>query len=354
MEASGFDAYVVGSAENVFYVSGFPMRHSSVNSAPFVLQNQYPAFCIIDGEGEVTLIAWLAALRERDFDLKEVLPAVDRAGALEALLSTIGSLRDSELTIGVDDRFPGFAYSQLTKDARLKIVVDEGPLLALRLRKSTEEKRRILSATEITENAIESLRQSMKEGTSDLEIISRSKRTMLELGADMWDHATIPIEDSNPEIPQGRIAKRGDVVGLDLGAIFSGYCSDTHRKFAIGSADQAAADLQVRLAEFVMKCGQRLRPGARFSEIYEYASALYEEAGMSFVFPNVGHSVGIQTEEANLSYDSVLKVEEDMVLNIELYGASENGHFMGLEDTFLVEAGTPRRVTKLPQQLITV
>ena len=43
-----------------------------------------------------------------------------------------------------------------------------------------------------------------------------------------------------------------------------------------------------------------------------------------------------------------------MVVNVELYGASEGAGFMGLEDTFLIESGTPRRVTKLPQEITAV
>ena len=349
------DAYVVGSPENVFYVSGYPIRHSSANPAPYVLENQYPAFCLIDREGEVTLVAWMAALRDREFDVKETVPAIDAGGAIEGLLSAVGAASGSNATVGVDRRFPAFAYSSLIQKPSVgKVVVDENPILKLRLKKSAEEKRRILRGTGISEGAIESVGKLLKEGVSDLDIISASKRVMMEMGADACDHATIPIGDSNPEIPDGRIVKKGDVVGLDLGAIFSGYSSDTHRKFAVGDLCRASAEMQTKLIELVTKCGQRLRPEQRFSDIYDYAAGLYEEAGISFVFPNVGHSVGIQTEEANLSYDSPFEIQDDMVINVELYGASEGSGFMGLEDTFLVESGTSKRVTKLPQEITVV
>jgi len=349
------DAYVVGSPENVFYASGYPIRHSSANPAPYVLENQYPAFCLIDREGEVTLVAWMAALRDREFDVKETVPAIDAGGAIEGLLSAVGAAAGLNATVGVDRRFPAFAYSSLIQEQRVgKVVVDENPILKLKLKKSEEEKRRILRGTEISEGAIESVGRLLKEGVSDLDIILASKRVMMELGADACDHATIPIGDSNPEIPDGRIVKKGDVVGLDLGAIFSGYSSDTHRKFAVGDLNRASVEMQTKLIELVTKCGQRLRPGQRFSGIYDYAAGLYEEAGISFVFPNVGHSIGIQTEEANLSYDSPFEIQDDMVINVELYGASEGGGFMGLEDTFFVESGMPKRVTKLPQEITVV
>ncbi len=349
------DAYVVGSPENVFYVSGFPIRHSSANPAPYVLENQYPAFCVIDREGEVTLVAWMAALRDREFDVKETVPTIDAGGAIEELLSAVGAASGSNAAVGVDRRFPAFAYSSLIQEPKVgRVVVDENPILKLRLKKSAEEKSRILKGTDITERAIESAAKIIKEGASDLDIILASKRVMMELGADACDHATIPIGDSNPEIPDGRVIKRGDIVGLDLGAIFSGYSSDTHRKFAVGDLNRASVEMQTKLIELVTKCGHRLRPGQKFSDIYNYAASLYEEAGISFVFPNVGHSIGIQTEEANLSYDSPFEIQDDMVINVELYGASEGAGFMGLEDTFLVESGTSRRVTKLPQEITVV
>jgi len=317
------------------------------------LQNQYPTFCVVDAEGEVTLIAWMAAVRDREFDLRETVPIVDRAGALEALLSAVRAACSPKGRLGVDDRFPAFALGALTKDlSTAQLVIDENPIVKLRLIKSAEEKRRILKGTEISEETIDEVRGSLKEGVSDLDIISRAKQVMLELGADACDHATVPIGDSNPEIPEGRGLRRGDVVGLDLGAISAGYSSDTHRKFAIQELNRASAEMQDKLAELIDKCGQKLRPAEKFSEIYNYASSLYEEAGITFVFPNVGHSVGIQTEEANLSYDSTFEVQDDMVINIELYGATEGGHFMGLEDTFLVESGASRRVTRLPRELV--
>ncbi len=349
------DAYVVGSPENVFYVSGYPIRHSSPNPAPYVLQNQYPAFCIIDPEGEVTLVAWIAALRDREFDVKETVPAIDAAGAIEALLSAVRAISGPNAVMGVDRGLPAFAYSPLAQEPKIgRVAVDETPILRLRLKKSVEEKRRILKGTDISERAIELTAKAIKEGVSDLDLVSASKRAMMELGADACDHATIPIGDSNAEIPDGRVVRRGDIVGLDLGAIFSGYSSDTHRKFAVGDLSRASVEMQTKLIELVTKCGQRLRPGQKFSEVYDYAAGLYEEAGVSFVFPNVGHSVGIQTEEANLSYDSPFEVQDDMVVNVELYGASEGAGFMGLEDTFLIESGTPRRVTKLPQEITAV
>jgi len=352
---AGLDAYVVGSPENVFYVSGYPIRHSSANPAPFVLQNQYPAFCVVDSEGEATLIAWMAAVTGREFDLKETVPVVDKAGAIEALLSTARNARGANGTVGVDERFPAFAYSALMKEPKIaEVSIDEMPVLTLRLRKSAEEKRRILSGTGISEKTIDGVKESLKEGVSDLDIVLRAKRVMLELHADACDHATVPIGNSNPEIPEGRVLKRGDIVGLDLGAISSGYSSDTHRKFAIRELNRASAQMQDKLVGLVDKCSQRLKPGEKFAEIYNYASSLYEEAGITFVFPNVGHSIGIQTEEANLSYDSPFEVQNDMVINIELYGVTEGGHFMGLEDTFVVESGASRRITRLPRELTAV
>jgi Xaa-Pro dipeptidase len=354
LQSSGLSAYVCGSPENVFYVTGYPSRHSGTNSAPFVLRNQYPSFAIISAEGEVTLIAWIAAVRDREFELKEVVPIMDRGSALEALASSVRGIVGAKGVVGVDEGLPALAYSALAKEEGYGILVNEALITSLRLQKSPEERRRILAGTEISEKAIESVRARLREGLTDLDVISMSKRAMLDFGADVWDHATVPVGDSNAEIPEGRSIKEGDVVGLDLGAIFAGYSSDTHRKFQLGGARPGAATMQRKLIEFVDKCGRMLTPGTKFPELYEYASSLYDEAGLSFVFPNAGHSIGIETEEANITFDSPWVVKEGMAINLELYAVSEDGNYMGLEDTYFVEEGLPKRVTKLPRELIGV
>ncbi len=69
------------------------------------------------------------------------------------------------------------------------------------------------------------------------------------------------------------------------------------------------------------------------------------------MFFHVGHSIGIRTEEAWITAESTLKVEEDMVLNIELYAPDESGVLIGDEETFVVGSEGGWRVTVSPREI---
>ena len=93
-------------------------------------------------------------------------------------------------------------------------------------------------------------------------------------------------------IPNGYKLKDGDVLSVDVGAIFEGYHGDAARTFAIGEVpDQVARLIQVTEESMMAGIGA-VKAGARIGDIGAAVQQVAEGAGFSVVREYVGHGIG--------------------------------------------------------------
>lgn len=98
-------------------------------------------------------------------------------------------------------------------------------------------------------------------------------------------------------IPNGYKLKDGDVLSVDVGAIFEGYHGDAARTFAIGEVpDQVARLIQVTEESMMAGIGA-VKAGARIGDIGAAVQQVAEGAGFSVVREYVGHGIGEQMHE---------------------------------------------------------
>jgi methionyl aminopeptidase len=98
-------------------------------------------------------------------------------------------------------------------------------------------------------------------------------------------------------IPGARRLKSGDIVSIDMGAIYKGYHSDMARTFCVGAVSEDAARL-VRATEEAFREGLLgAVPGNRVSDISRRVQRRAEADGFSVVREFVGHGIGSQMHE---------------------------------------------------------
>src|SRR5699024_4564553 len=78
--------------------------------------------------------------------------------------------------------------------------------------------------------------------------------------------------------------------------------------------------------------------GVKFSELYSLCKGLFEEKGLSFTLPHVGHSIGLNLHEKPIIHPFNQDVlEENMVINIEpICIDDESGSGYHVEDLILI------------------
>lgn len=95
-----------------------------------------------------------------------------------------------------------------------------------------------------------------------------------------------------------RKIKSGDIVSVDLGAMFEGYHGDNAATFACGEVSEEAKRLMDTTRQSLYEGIKMARAGGRIGDISHAVQAYVEARGYSVVRDFVGHGVGTSLHEA--------------------------------------------------------
>ena len=99
-------------------------------------------------------------------------------------------------------------------------------------------------------------------------------------------------------IPGKRRIKGGDVVSLDIGAIYKGYHSDMARTYCVGDAPQVGRRLARAAEECFWRGVEAAKPGGRVPDISRRVQRSAQAEGFSVVRDYTGHGIGREMHEA--------------------------------------------------------
>ena len=94
-------------------------------------------------------------------------------------------------------------------------------------------------------------------------------------------------------IPGRTLLQEGDILSLDVGAVWDGYHGDSAVSVFVGDASSDQAEKLVRVTEESLEAGiSELQPGRRLSDVGHAVQQVVEGAGFSVVREYVGHGIG--------------------------------------------------------------
>jgi len=131
----------------------------------------------------------------------------------------------------------------------------------------------------------------------------------------------------NDEVVHGipskkRVLKEGDVVSVDFGLFYEGYCGDSAITIPVGTIDEKTARLLKTTEESLYAGIKAVKPGATLGDVGAAVQRVVEREGFGVVRDFVGHGVGTQMHEDPQvpNYGKPgrgLKLREGMVIAIE-------------------------------------
>jgi Xaa-Pro aminopeptidase len=362
MEKNNVDLIVLTSPENVFYVSGVPTTFTARNRLLFssTLRRESPITCIVPRNGEPSLIFHSAALEVieknswiKNFVLYPTGTYIWREKKLDikynsfedALINSINNYLDKNKIIGVEYRDISIdLFEKIRKSFNQnKIVNASNILMESRMIKNSEEIYRWKKATEILVKVMKKLEGAFKDRLTEEELDIFLKTELLKEGVDSWHQTTIAIgKDNGPDIyeqpdPRKR-PEKGDIIRVDVGAIYKGYTCDLSRTYAVETVPEKAKKIYS-----VIKEAQRLeleaaKPNVKASEIYEKAvSYVKKNLDPEYYRGNVGHGVGVELyDEPIISASNKIHLQPNMTLSLEVpYHVKGLGGF-NVEDSVLI------------------
>lgn len=227
----------------------------------------------------------------------------------------------------------------------------------LRIVKDELEIEKIRKACEISSRCMELASELLGEGLTEYEVKSEILREMLSLGGDGPAFDPIVASGPNSSKPHGayknRMIEMGDVVVIDLGVVYEGYCSDITRTFYLGSRSEEVFRAHQAVSEAKRRAEEAIKVGVKASDAYRVAhehlaSASYAE----YFLHGLGHGVGIEIHEPpKLFKDSDEILVEGMIITVEP-GVYFPGKFgVRIEDTILIKRDGIEKLTSAPHDL---
>ena len=173
--------------------------------------------------------------------------------------------------------------------------------------KTAEQIRLMKEAGRITGEAILKARDVIRPGVSTWEVDRVIHDYIVKCGAkpSFLGYAGFPgsaCVSVNSEVIHGipsrkRILEEGDLVKVDVGALYRGYHGDSAKTFAVGRVSPEATRLMERTKECFYRGVAKAIAGNRIGDVGHAVQTCAEEAGFSVVREYVGHGVGSHLHE---------------------------------------------------------
>lgn len=356
MQQAGLDAVFVSNPKNVQYLSGFkPMMPGDV--LPF----GDPEGMVLFHGGEVHLLCdgrYIGGARRLSGVTPHLIESPTKAKTItEKIKSIIGS---GAKTIGFeqDALLYGDAVAWLAEMSGFTCKPAEEMLARLRVIKTTEEIDLIRQAQVITGECFEHVAQWIRIGMSErdvaLEIDNYLRRN--SEGNSFNPIVAFGENSCNPHYLPSPDAKlhKGQLVLLDFGSIYQGYCGDMTRMLVMGRADARIREVYDLVLQAQLRCLNGIKPGKTCHELDSLCRGYFIEKGCAKEFMHgTGHGVGLAIhEDPRIKPGFTNKVEPGMVFTVEpgLYYVGWGG--VRIEDMVAITDAGFENLTKTSKTLL--
>jgi Xaa-Pro dipeptidase len=393
MAEQNLDALVASSPENVTYASGF------ANWTIYAF-NDLEMYVVIPREGDLSLIAAIDASdylaqcptgaartyvygtfhteRRPDVELvgAEAQLVAVRNGAIQqstAQAALRQALSDSGISggrIGLDERGKTPArWNELLASLKGYQIHEAGDLFRqIRMIKTEAEIEKLRFVVQVVEQGMQAAFDRAVPGASEWDLEAEFRAVVAATGVTPGHFETSAGTRSAGCFPSSREyhIRGGDVIRSDAGGRYQGYWADTGRTIAIGDPPPALIHSYDALAAGIDAICQLIKPGAPIDSLFDTGVQTVRENGIPhYQRHHVGHAIGLEIYEAPVlvghggsseihRFETTdLRLEEGMVINIELpyYELGLGG--LQLEETLVVRDGGFELLTTASRDLKT-
>jgi len=342
LAAEGLNALLVTEPNNRRYMSGFSGTSGMV---VITLQNTWL----------LTDFRYIEQASQQAPLFEVVEHHGDAVHTLKQLLKDAGAEK-----LGFDARHLTYAeYVKLAEELRpIQLVSTAEWVEQLRWVKEPEEIAQIRQAAAIADEAFRHVLTMLRPGLRERDVAAELEYKMRQLGASGPAFDTIVASGPRSALPHGvageRVLAAGDLVTLDFGARYHGYCSDLTRTVALGSVDGRLKEIYQIVLEAQEIGLSKIRAGMTGREADALVRSHIAARGYGDAFGHAtGHALGLDIHESpSLSKRCETVLQPGMVLTVEpgIYLPGLGG--VRIEDDVLLTSDGLEVLTGAPKHLI--
>ena len=252
-------------------------------------------------------------------------------------------------------------YKRLA-ELNLKIIDSTPAFTEAMAIKEEEELVLIKKACEIADKAYVNLLGRIKEGMSENDVAAELEYLMRKYGASGTSFETIVAFGENSSVPHHETGNRklrfGDIILIDFGCIYGGYCSDCTRTFLFGDDGNHGEfkEMYEHVLKAHMLAKERITAGVTGREADGFAREYLREHDLDKFFTHsLGHGIGINVHEyPNLSPRSEAILKNNMVFSDEPGVYFEGKFGIRIEDTVTLKDGNVVSLTDSDKKLTVI
>lgn len=203
------------------------------------------------------------------------------------------------------------------------LVAISGMIENLRLIKDEQEIKILKEAAQIADSAFEHIIKYIKPGLTELSVSNELEFFMRRQGAASSSFDIIVASGIRSALPHGvatnKVIKKGELVTLDFGAYYKGYCSDITRTVAVGKPSNELEEIYYTVLEAQKRGMSGIKPGITGKQADALTRDYITEQGYGEYFGHsTGHGLGMEVHEGpGLSKKSDTILESGMVVTVE-------------------------------------
>ncbi len=278
-------------------------------------------------------------------------------GLMENILATTKRLSVKNLGFEASDVSYDF-YSKLKEESELNLVPTTKFIETFRLIKTEEEIENIRQAAKFSDAAFTHIQGFIRPGVTELEVSNELEDFMKKQGADGGSFKFIVASGHRGALPHGvaseKVIKKGDMVKLDFGALYKGYCSDMTRTLSVGEPNPKLKEIYDIVNGALQLTLNNIKAGMNAKEIDSIARDYITEKGYGEYFGHgLGHGIGLNIhEDPFFSQDGTDELLPGMVVTIEpgIYIPELGG--VRIEDDILIKEDGIEILTHSTKDLI--
>ncbi|GCE11726.1 M24 family metallopeptidase [Tengunoibacter tsumagoiensis] len=347
----GFDAFLVSQPQNATYLSGWANDEEGA------------CLLVIGQEQQIVLTNPLyKEVAEQEAVGWQVIvpPAREYASAIASLAQEHGWQK-----IGFESHAVRYAtyqeYVEAGKDLFTLIPSGDGALEKLRQVKQPHELELLRKAIAITDETFAHLCRWIQPGMTEKEVAWEISRKMSELGAESPSFDSIVASGPNGSkphaIPSERRIQKGELITIDMGARYHGYCADMTRTICLGEpAEPRMREIYEAALRAMKTCEQNLKPGISGRAADALARNVLAEVGLAdYYIHSTGHGVGLEIHETP---SLASRAPEEMTLLVGSVVTVEPGVYIPgwtgtrVEDCVLIKEDGVEVLTQSPTELV--
>ncbi|WP_117149450.1 M24 family metallopeptidase [Paraliobacillus zengyii] len=341
MKKDNLGALVITNSFNIRYMTGFT------------------------GTSGIALITESKALFITDFRYTQ--QAADEVPSFEIIEHKQGVIKEianQVKTLGI--KRIGFEKTDLTyeifeeyqKEISAELVPTKGLVEKLRLIKTDDEIAILKEAAKIADAAFEHILTVIKPGVKEIDVSNELEFFMRKQGATSSSFDIIVASGYRSALPHGvasdKTIENGELVTLDFGALYKGYCSDITRTVAVGEVSDELHTIYDTVLQAQLKGVEGIKAGITAKEADALTRDYITEKGYGKYFGHsTGHGLGLEVHESpGLSFRSSEILEEGMVVTVEpgIYVPNVGG--CRIEDDIIVTKDGNKRLNHSTKELI--